>query len=271
MTKIHTVTDTFPGAVLSATKWPDSFGTITVAAGTASISVDPGRAAIQSDDIYEFTNSYLQVKVVAAPAAGGAATDALLEVLMLSATGGTDAGFYFNAVTGNLTFASRTGYGDGSAVTIAYDPVAHLYWRMREFRGQVLWQTSPDGVAWTTRRLLASSPGWMAVGTNRAALATYRDSGVNDFAVVDDINVVSYTPNAGLTFAAHLNRLAGTTDYTAAAAANYWAGTTGLTVVDALHEKAGFTGPVWDTAGICNHLAGTTGLTAQDAISRVAL
>jgi hypothetical protein len=35
---------------------------------------------------------------------------------------------------------------------IPYLPVAHRYWRIREIGGDLLWETGPDGVAWTIQR-----------------------------------------------------------------------------------------------------------------------
>lgn len=35
---------------------------------------------------------------------------------------------------------------------IPYLPVAHRFWRIREIGGNLLWETGPDGVAWTVQR-----------------------------------------------------------------------------------------------------------------------
>ncbi len=35
--------------------------------------------------------------------------------------------------------------------TMPYDPVAHRWWQIRERAGRTYWETSPDGVTWTTQ------------------------------------------------------------------------------------------------------------------------
>jgi hypothetical protein len=55
-----------------------------------------------------------------------------------------------------------------AVATLTYSPVAHAYWRVRDTAGRVYWETSPDGVTWTTQgTVLAStlsfSPGSLSV------------------------------------------------------------------------------------------------------------
>ena len=42
-----------------------------------------------------------------------------------------------------------------SPTEITYSPTEHRWWRLRNHAGQFLWETSPDGRAWTTQ---ASEP-----------------------------------------------------------------------------------------------------------------
>jgi hypothetical protein len=41
---------------------------------------------------------------------------------------------------------------------IPYLPVAHRYWRIREIGGDLLWETAPDGLAWTVQRREKTPP-----------------------------------------------------------------------------------------------------------------
>ncbi|MCC6558094.1 MAG: hypothetical protein IT372_34535, partial [Polyangiaceae bacterium] len=60
---------------------------------------------------------------------------------------------------------------DNSDVT-NYDPVQHRFWQIREASGTLTWETSPDGVTWTTRKT-APTPGF--AGTVHVALAAGAD------------------------------------------------------------------------------------------------
>lgn len=42
---------------------------------------------------------------------------------------------------------------------VPYDPVAHLWWRIREEGSTVYFETSPDGLDWTTRHSVPTPPG----------------------------------------------------------------------------------------------------------------
>jgi hypothetical protein len=60
---------------------------------------------------------------------------------------------------GTLYFRERIA-GVNSETNLAYDPVAHRWWRIRETGGNVQWHTSPDGTAWTQRRSKAAGRTW---------------------------------------------------------------------------------------------------------------
>lgn len=62
-----------------------------------------------------------------------------------------NATLYMRSVTANVN----------SDTTIAYDATAHLYWRIRESGGNVLWDTSPDKTTWTNRRSM-TAPAWVS-------------------------------------------------------------------------------------------------------------
>jgi hypothetical protein len=121
------------------------------------------------------------------PAAGGAAARAWAQVLITSPVEGLDAVFEVNAATGELTAASRTGYADPDQVVLSYDPFAHAWLRIRESSGDLLWDTSPDGVLWTNRRT-APSPAWVGRADLQLQLLSHRDDGVDGFAEFDSFN-----------------------------------------------------------------------------------
>jgi len=43
------------------------------------------------------------------------------------------------------------------AVSLPYSASQHALWRIREYNGVVLWETSPDGSAWTTQGTAATA------------------------------------------------------------------------------------------------------------------
>lgn len=56
----------------------------------------------------------------------------------------------------NLVLRKRVA-GVNSDTTVAYDAVNHLWLRITESAGTVLWQSSPDGSVWTTQRTVSAA------------------------------------------------------------------------------------------------------------------
>jgi len=71
--------------------------------------------------------------------------------------------FLFNVGAGSIMFRARVN-GTDDQLVINFDPVAHRYWRIRHDKTSNLvnFETSPDGLSWTTRK--AVSPGFSLVG-----------------------------------------------------------------------------------------------------------
>src|SRR5690606_32997647 len=64
--------------------------------------------------------------------------------------------------------------------------------------GQVLWDTSPDGITWTNRRTI-TTPAWVTTGIDTVALdmSAHRDVGTADYAEYDNFNVNVSVPVTG--------------------------------------------------------------------------
>lgn len=168
--------------------WAGSYGDVIEAGGRARVPCRTDFSAYQSASAYTLTGSQVACRVYP-PAAGGAAVEALAELLVITSVGGTDGGFSLNAATGLLKLISRVGYADGAEVVLTYDPAAHAWLRLREAAGLLLWETSPDGGTWTTRRT-APSPAWTAEANLSVILAGHRDSGAADFCEFDNFNML---------------------------------------------------------------------------------
>lgn len=189
MPLIETLVDDFDTGVVNTGLWTSNYGTYSQTGGRARVACTTAYNGFESAAAYTLAGSSTLIRVFP-PAAGGAATEAYASVMVLSPVDGTEAGFLINTATGKIRCAANTDYWDSAAVELTYDPVAHAYVRLSEADGSLVWATSPDGTAWTTRRTLAT-PTWVTSGTTLAlGLQAHRDSGVADFAEFDDCNTL---------------------------------------------------------------------------------
>jgi hypothetical protein len=162
--KMRLVADSFPPPRLSA-YWftsENEGGTVQLVEDSLQLVVPGGRergpsAAIFSEFFYDLRDSDVAVAV---PVVGAAqyATTARLEV------GTFD---FANAAriahTGGQLFATVRGPDGETSSAIDYDPIAHLYWRLAERTGRLLFQTAPAGTGpWTTFADVASPP-WLDI------------------------------------------------------------------------------------------------------------
>lgn len=180
--------DDFDDNVRDTVKWSGSYGAVVEAGGRARVPCTTDFSGYASAPQYTLTGSMVACRVHP-PVTGGAAAEALAEVFVITPTGGTDAGFSLNTVTGQLSCLSRVGYFDPAPVTLAYSATTHAWLRLREESGSLYWDTSPDARTWTTRRTIAS-PVWAADADLAVVLAAHRDSGTGDFAEFDSFNIV---------------------------------------------------------------------------------
>jgi hypothetical protein len=178
--------DDFGDGVVDPVLWPQSYGDPVEAGGRARVPCTPGFAAYRSASAY--TLAWSQVALRVWPPAPGGATTAACSILVLSGTGGTDAGFLIDRAQGALGVYLRVGYTDPGALFPAYDPVAHAWLRLREAAGALHWEASPDGATWTVLRT-AAAPAWTAQSTLSLLLEAHRDAGVDDFAEFDQLNI----------------------------------------------------------------------------------
>src|SRR5690606_29837274 len=187
MPLLDTLADDFDDGTVDPAKWPNAYGGVTETGGRAVVPCDTGYAAYASDTTYTLAGSHVLVQMWP-PAAGGAATEAWAQVLVTSSTAGTDVVFEVNAIAGLLVMANRTGYFDPDAVQIAYDPADHRWLRMSEAAGTLVWETSPDGLAWTVQRT-ETAPAWLADADLQLQLISHRSDGTPDVAEFDNLNL----------------------------------------------------------------------------------
>jgi hypothetical protein len=184
---LETLEDGFTAA-LDLTKWPNSYGDPSTVGGRGRIPCTVGGfAGLHSAATYTLAGSHFLLRAYP-PAANGAVSTAALSVLVLTGTGGTDAGFIIDTAQGAMGLYLREGYADGGALFPLYDPVAHAWLRLRETGGTLLWEASPDSSNWTVLRT-APSPAWAADATLSLLLESTRTDGGNSFAEVDNVNL----------------------------------------------------------------------------------
>ena len=191
MPSLSTLVDNFNDSVIGP-NWGNSYGGVSEVGGRARIPLVAGTyAGYQTGRAWTFAGASVYLKLVTRPVAS-TGTDVSFNFLVTSSTEGTSIGFKYNAVTSKLRLQSNVSYFDASAVEITYDPVAHLWLRLREDGTNVYWDTSPDGTTWTNRRTLAT-PAWVTTSIDTTALDLYgyRDAGVTDYAEVDNVNTLS--------------------------------------------------------------------------------
>ncbi|MCX4232020.1 hypothetical protein [Streptomyces ortus] len=203
MPSLSSLVDNFNDNIIGP-EWGDSYGGVTETGGRARIPlVAATYAGYQTGRAWTFAGAAVYLKLVTRPVAS-IGTDVSVNFLVTSNVDGTSIGFKYNAVTNVLRMQSNVAYFDGAAVEIAYNATTHLWLRLRETGGNVLWDTSPDGTTWTNRRTLAT-PAWVtsSVDTTALDLYGYRNTGTTDYAEFDNVNTLSdgavWTATAALT------------------------------------------------------------------------
>lgn len=191
MPSLSTLQDNFNDDVIGP-NWGDSYGGVSEVGGQARVPVAAGTfAGYQTGRAWTFAGASVYLKIVALPAAS-TGTDVSCNFLVTSSLDGTSLGFKYNAVTGMLRMHSLVDYFDPTGVEITYDPVTHLWMRLREDGTNVYWETAPDGTTWTIRRTLAT-PAWVDAEIDTCALDlfAFRDAGVTDYTAYDNVNTLS--------------------------------------------------------------------------------
>lgn len=191
MPSLSTLVDNFNAGTLGP-EWGNSYGGTSVVGGRARVPCTTGYAGCQTAYAWTLAGATLFMQVPTAPSATGATVESYFAVTVQGATAGTRVGFSMNAVNGLLRCVSEVDYWDDTAVELTYDPVAHLFLRIREDGTNLHWDTSPDGTTWTNRRSLAT-PAWIVADAEACALdmSAHRDAGTADFAEFDLVNTLA--------------------------------------------------------------------------------
>jgi hypothetical protein len=93
-----------------------------------------------------------------------------------------------------VLLAELSNGGSPTTMTMPYDPIAHRFWRISEAAGQVHFEASPDGLAWT-QILMATTPPFITAV--RIDLGVTGDPGMPSSGSVAFDNLNTQVPIAG--------------------------------------------------------------------------
>jgi hypothetical protein len=136
--------------------YQDSGTTTSEASGALAITLASGAAGshyagYESSPYFDLRDSHLYVKV---PKMVSVATSAQAYMTVTHASSPSDRLLIIQE-HGQLTFVADVGGTEMDLASIPYDPVAHLWWQIRESGGMTYWETSTDGAMWTPRAMMA--------------------------------------------------------------------------------------------------------------------
>lgn len=200
--------DDFNDNSLSAAKWsvltPQSTAVVTEQGQQLRITLPPSTATyngIVSNATFDIRGGTVQVEQIQAVSQAGWVEDHLVIE--------KDANNYYMLHTGaGGTVLRSTVNGVNDQLVIPYDPVAHHYWRLRHdlAANTVSFDTSADGITWTTRKTAAAGFALTAVKFKLIAGAYGTGNASPGAAIYNDFQFIPSatplpplcTPSAGL-------------------------------------------------------------------------
>lgn len=142
---------------------------------------------VQSRGRYDMLGGDVRVEVTPASQEIGVETNFSVDL-------DSSLGFEMSAYANRLHLVVHTSGGITNSIAIDYDPVAHRFWRVRHDpdAASIELETSPDGMAWTSRRSSAVARPPTSVIVSLLA-GTYVDRGVEDpgVAYFDNLKLTS--------------------------------------------------------------------------------
>ena len=164
---------------------------VTEQAGQLGVTLAPnvGRIynGVQSRGRYEMLGGNARVEVAPASQEVGVETTFSVDV-------DSSSGFEMSAYANRLHLVVHSSGGVSNSIAIDYDPVAHRFWRIRHdtTTATIELETSPDGLAWTSRRSSTAVRPPTTVTVSLLA-GTYIDLGVADpgVAFFDNLKLTS--------------------------------------------------------------------------------
>lgn len=186
MALIETLTDDFNDNVRNTGVWAVNVTATTVAETGGQLVItlasnNPVYSGYVSVSTYDLTGSQLSIQCIQAvnPLSGCEQYMAAF----LDASNEMD--IYIGA--GNLIFRMRVA-GVNNDIGVAFDPVAMLWWRLRELAGTIYWETS-DGNSWVVQRSAPTPFAITNLSVNLTA-GTYQNVATPGVAIFDNCNIL---------------------------------------------------------------------------------
>lgn len=183
--KAATLVDMFETA--DSAKWAFSPSSAVVSGGRVVFTADLSYTnQIVSQQTYDLTGSSVSVQLVQPATSVMASAETYLSVMSPDANNWVGI-----AASGpNLIFVRRVA-GTFNNTSVAFDAALHKYFRISESGGTINWDTSPDGINWTTGRTgsVALSFNNIYIGL-RCGFFTGGDSAINT-GIFDNLNVLA--------------------------------------------------------------------------------
>jgi hypothetical protein len=201
MAKLDTFSDNFDDNSLDTAKW-NYFGTnvneinqqlefTTLAAGEY--------LGVTSDNQYDLTGSYAQIKVVDAGNQSISSYEAYPLILQIDG----DNHVNFSILGGNLRAYKKVTGSSTSLESVAYNSTNHKYLRIRESSGNTYWDTSADGITWSNFHSVAN-PITVTALTVVIQCGTWQAEASTTTLKVDNLNVLEYPPRTSCGFMGNL-------------------------------------------------------------------
>lgn len=146
--KTNSFYEDFDEGALNAAAWANFISSGTIVVAGTSLTLTPansttGEAQITSINQFDLQDSFLAAKVTTTSPSG--AVDNVLKVYIDASNA------YSILVEGTLFVVDRLVAGaETGPFTATYDPVAMAWWRIRESKGTIYFEVSPDSHSWTT-------------------------------------------------------------------------------------------------------------------------
>lgn len=143
--------------------------------------------SVYSSSAYDLTNSQIYARVVQLPNTGNGSTSFIFQLVLDS-----NNGISIQANPTSIAYTVTTG-GIASTTSATYDGTAHKWWQIRASGSNVYFETSADGLTWTTRRTV--SPSFAMTSLTAYFTCGYWDTEPNPgYALIDHVNYPPIQP-----------------------------------------------------------------------------
>jgi hypothetical protein len=195
MAKLSSLVDTFDDTPDYAVKWISSYNTSSIASVSdrlvISTTLNTNYHGLVSNGGYDLTSSYAQIEVIGVGNQQLASFESFPLNIYLSSDNTTGVFWYIHS---GIIKAYKKISGTSTILQSAtYDASVHRWLRIRENNGTTYFETSPDGVTWTTFTSLAN-PITMTSLTLEISAGTYSTESTITSITLDNLNVLPTAP-----------------------------------------------------------------------------